>query len=96
MSSHFPLPKIRPFRFSLHTSRLSFFLNGHHCGAEIRNEFTFSVAKKFRPHCSDSLKWRELRNEWSKTKNKWSNPTQSYVVLPIEKMNQIYTKNYWK
>ena len=47
VSSHFPLPKIRTFRFSLHTSCLSSFLNGHHCGAEIRNEFTLSVAKKF-------------------------------------------------
>ena len=37
MSVHFPLPKIRTFRFSLYTSRLSL---GHHCGAEIRNEFT--------------------------------------------------------
>ena len=86
MSLHFPLPKIRTFRFSLHTSRLSLhgevtivapknrtigdeltlflaknshfsFLpshfpslpsrRGHHCGAEIRNEFTLSIAKNF-------------------------------------------------
>ena len=48
MSLHFPLPKIRTFRFSHHTSR-------HHCGAEIRNEFTLSIAKKCRPLFSDSL-----------------------------------------
>ena len=39
MSLHFPLPKIRTFRFSLHTSRLS--LHGEvtmvYGGAEIRN-----------------------------------------------------------
>ena len=47
MSLHFPLPKIRTFRFSLHTSRLSLHgeVRGHHCGAEIRNEFTLSIAK---------------------------------------------------
>ena len=42
MNLHFPLPKIRTFRFSLHTSR-------HHGGAEIRNEFTLSIAKIFSP-----------------------------------------------
>ena len=51
----FPLPKIRTFHFSLHTSHLSL-LKVHHCGAEIRNERSLSVAKKFRPLCSDSLK----------------------------------------
>ena len=39
------------------------FLNGHHCGTEIRNEFTLSVAKKIRPLFSDSLEWREPRDE---------------------------------
>ena len=97
MSLHFPLPKFRTFRFSFHTSRLSLLkINGHHCGAEIRNEFTLSVAKKILPLCSDSLKWREPHDEWSKTQDNWSNPAQSYFVLPIEKMNQINTKNYWK
>ena len=48
MNLHFPLPKIRTFRFSLHTSRLYLVPSrrGHHCGAEIRNEFTLSIAKK--------------------------------------------------
>ena len=47
MNSHFPLPKNRTSRFSLHTSRLP--LNGevYHCGAENRNEFTLSIAKIF-------------------------------------------------
>ena len=43
MSLHFPLPKIRTFRFSRHTSRLS--LHGE--VTEIRNEFTLSIAKIF-------------------------------------------------
>ena len=47
MSSHFPLPKIRTSRFSLHTSRLSLHGEVYHCGAEHRNEFTLSIAKKF-------------------------------------------------
>ena len=43
MSLHFPLAKIRTFRFSLHTSPLSLHHDG---GAEIRIEFTLSIAKK--------------------------------------------------
>ena len=71
---------------------------GHHCGAEIRNEFPLSIGKLkfFRPICSPSFKWHEPRDEWSKTQDKWSNPGQSNFVLPNEKMNQINTKNYWK
>ena len=93
MSLDFPLPKFRTFRFCRHTSRLS--LHGE--VTEIRNEFTLSIAKKFfRTLCSPSFKRHEPRDEWSKTQDKWSNPAQSYIVLPIEKMNQINTKNYWK
>ena len=54
---------------------------------------TFHCQKLFRPLCSPSFQWHD---EWSKTQDKWSNPAQSYFVLPIEKMNQINTKNYWK
>ena len=57
---------------------------------------TFHCQKSFRPLCSPSFKWHEPRDEWSKTQDKWSNPAQSYFVLPIEKLNQINTKNYWK
>ena len=57
---------------------------------------TFRCQKFFRPLCSHSFKWLEPRDEWSKTQDKWSNPALSYIVLPIEKMNQINTKNYWK
>ena len=57
---------------------------------------TFHCQKFFRPLCSPSFKWHEPRDGWSKTQDKWSNPAQSYFVLPIEKMNQINTKNYWK
>ena len=97
MNLHFPLPKIRTIgdEFTLSLAKNSHFSflpshfpslpsrRGHHCGAEIRNEFTLFVAKK-------------PRDEWSKTQDKRSNPAQSYVVLAIEKMNQIYTKNDWK
>ena len=79
MNLHFPLPKIRTFRFSLHTSRLS--LRGEvTMVAEIRNGFTLSIAKKFFALrlCSPSIKWHEPRDEWSKTQDKWSNPAQSY------------------
>ena len=52
-------------------------VNGHRSGAEILNEFTLSVAKKIHTLCSDSLKPRQPRDEWSKTQDKWSNPAQS-------------------
>ena len=66
MSLHFPLPKIRTIgdEFTLPLPK-------------IRNEFTLSVAKKLRTLCSNSLEWREPRDEWSKTQDKWSNPAQS-------------------
>ena len=57
---------------------------------------TFHCQKLFRPLCFPSFKWHEPCDEWSKTQDKWSNPAQSYFVLPIEKTNQINTKNYWK
>ena len=88
MSLHFPLPKICTFRFSLHTSRPSLlkwlpFLRWNSQWVQ-----TFRC-QKFRPLCSNSLKWREPRDEWSKTQDKGSNPAApSHIVLPIEKMNQ--------
>ena len=89
MSLHFPLPKIRTSRLSLHKEvtivALKFAMSSH-----------FPLPKIFRPLCSPSFKWHEPHDEWSKTQDKWSNPAQSYFVLPIEKMNQINTKNYWK
>ena len=61
MNLHFPLPKIRTIGneltlFLAKNSHFSFLPShlpslpsrrGHHCGAEIRNEFTLSIAKKF-------------------------------------------------
>ena len=61
MNLHFPMPKIRTIGDELtlslaKNSHFSFLSShfpslpsrrGHHCGAEIRNEFTLSIAKKF-------------------------------------------------
>ena len=125
MNLHFPLPKIRTIGDELtlslaKNSHFSFLPShfpslpsrrGHHGGAEIRNEFTLSIAKNVFALglCSPSFKTSRatsdrkpktndqiLRDEWSKTQDKWSNLAQSYFVLPIEKLNQINTKNYWK
>ena len=63
MNSHFHLPKIRTVGDELtlslaKNSHFSFLPShfpplpsrrGHHCGAEIRNEFTLSIAKNFVP-----------------------------------------------
>ena len=109
---HFPLPKIRKVGDELtlslaKNSHFSFLPShfpslpsrrGHHGGAKIRNEFTLSIAKNFFAlgFIPPFFKWHEPRDEWSKTQDKWSNLAQSYFVLPIEKLNQINTKNYWK
>ena len=93
MSLHFPLPKTRTIgdEFILSLAKHSHFSFlpshfqplpsriGHHCGAEIRNELTLSVAKKICPLCSDSLKWRDPRYEWSKTQDK----TQKIKSCPV-------------
>ena len=79
MNLHFPLPKIRTIGneltlFLAKNSHFSFLPShfpslpsrrGHHCGAEIRNEFTLSIAKKFFTLrlCSPSFKWHEPRDE---------------------------------
>ena len=91
MSLHFPLPKIPTF-VSPFTLPFSPFSDGHHCGAEIRNEFTLSAAKKFRPLCSDSFEWREPCDESSKTQDKWSNPAQSYCSFHRKNESNWYQK----
>ena len=59
MNLHFPLPKIRTIGDELFLAKSSHFSflpsrfpslpsqRGHHCGPEIRNDFTFSIAKIF-------------------------------------------------
>ena len=89
MSLHFPLPKIRTFRFCLHTSRLS--LHGEVTIVALKFAISshFPLPKNFSPSLFPLFqKWHEPRAEWSKTQDKWSNPAQSYIVLPNEKMNQ--------
>ena len=88
VSSHFPLPKNRTFRFSLHTS----------CLTIVALKFAVHTfrSQKFRRLCSDSL-----LNGVSRATNDRKPKTNgqilpSPIVLPIEKNNQINTKNYWK
>ena len=93
-----PLPKIRTFRFSLHTSRLSLHGEVTMVALKIAMSSHFPLPKYVFALrlCSPSFKRHEPRDEWSKTQDKWSNLAQSHFVLPIEKLNQINTKNYWK
>ena len=91
---HFPLPKIRTFRFSLHTSRLSlvtmvalkFAMSSHFPLPKI-----FSPSG-FVPPLSNGTS-RATSDRKPKTKYQI---LPSPIFLPIEKMNQIKTKNYWK
>ena len=95
MNLHFPLPKIRTFRFSLHTSRLS--LHGEVTWRwNSQWVHTFPCQKKFRPLCSPSFKWHEPRDEWSKTQDNDQILPSPILFFPMEKLNQINTKNYWK
>ena len=96
MSLHFPLPKFALF-VSPFTLPVSPFTERSPLWRwNSQWVHTFHCQKLFRPLCSPSFKWHEPHDEWSKTQDKWSNPAQSYFVLPIEKLNQINTKNYWK
>ena len=96
MSLHFPLPKARTFRFSLHTSCLSLHWEVTIVALKFAmGSFTLSVDKNvlalFVPTLSNGAS-----RATSDRKPKTNDPAQSYIVLPIEKMNQINTKNYWK
>ena len=87
MSLHFPLPKIRTWRgvYTFHCEKfapfvspftypISPFLNGHHCGADIRNEFSLSVAKNFPlslPTLSSGTIVLPIDNKLINTKNYW-------------------------
>ena len=72
MSLHFPLPKIRTFRFSLHTSRLS--LHGEVTMVVLKFAMGshFPLPKIVSPSgfVPPSFKWHEPRDEWSKTQDK--------------------------
>ena len=110
MNSHFPLPKIRNWRwaYTFPCQKFALLVSPFTLPVSPFTErlplwrwksqwvHTFHCQIFFRPLCSPSFKWHEPRDEWSKTQDKWSNPTQSYFVFPIEKLNQINTKNYWK
>ena len=97
MSLHFPLPKIRTFRFSLHTSRLS--LRGEVTMVALKFAMSshFPLPKIFSP--SGFLP--PLSNGTSRATSDRKPKTNDQILpspifLPIEKMNQINTKNYWK
>ena len=110
MNLHFPLPKIRTIGDELtlslaKNSHFSFLPShfpslpsrrGQHCGAEIRNEFALSIAKNF-----FALLVPPLSNGTSHATSDRKPKTNDQILpssmfLPIEKMNQINTKNYWK
>ena len=79
LAMNFHLPKIRTIGDELtlslaKNSHFSFLPShfpslpsrrGHHCGAEIRNEFTLvlSIAKNFSPALFPSFKWHEPHDE---------------------------------
>ena len=97
MSLHFPLPKIRTFRFSLHTSRLSLRGEVATVALKIAMSSHFPLPKFFRPQALFPL-FQMARAARRVIENPRQNDQilPSPIFLPIEKMNQINTKNYWK
>ena len=92
MSLHFPMPKnshncweftlplqkIRTFRFSLHTSCLSFLKWSSLWRWNSQWVHTYRCQKNSPSLFRLCLEWREPRDEWSKTQEKWSNSAQSH------------------
>ena len=97
MSLHFHLPKIRTFRFSLHTSRLS--LRGEVTMVALKFAMSshFPLSKNFSPSGFVPPLSNGTSRATSDRKPKTNDQIlPSPIFLPIEKMNQINTKNYWK
>ena len=97
MSLHFPLPKIRTFRFSLPTLPVSPFAERSRA-PWWHNEFTvLSIAKNFSPSGFIPLLSNGTSRATSDRKPKTNDQIlPSPIFLPIEKLNQINTKSYWK
>ena len=85
MSLHFPLPKIRTFRFSLHTSRLSFLKMVTIVALKFAMSSQFPLPKISPSLFRSSQMARAARRVIENSRH----PAQSYAVLPIEKLNQI-------
>ena len=96
MSLHFPLPKSRTFRFSLHTSRLS--LHGEVTIVALKFAMSshFPLPKFFSPSLSPLFQMARA------ARRVIENPRQMIKSCPVlfcsshRKMNQKNTKNYWK
>ena len=93
MSLHFPLPKTRTFRFSLHTSRLS--LRGEVTMLALK--FAMSSHFPLPKIVSPSLfpLFQMPRDEWSKTQDKRSNPAQSYIIGSAEALPILCVRYFW-
>ena len=100
---HFPLPKTRTFRFSLHTSRLSLHWEVTIVALKFAMGSHFPLPKNFSPSLF-RLFQRARAARWV-----IENPRQTIKSCPVDrisgctvlllKMNQINTKNnyyYWK
>ena len=62
---------------------------------------TFRCQKSFRPLCSHTFRWREPRDEWSKTQDQRSNPAQSFIIgnaeaFPILERDTERERRKWR
>ena len=98
MSLHFPLPKIRTVRFSFHTSRFS--IHGERWSVLWRWNsqwvHTFLCQKIFALFVPPLSNGTSRATSDRKPKTNVQILPSPIIVLPIVKMNQIKSKNYWK
>ena len=70
------------------------FLNGHHFGTEIRNEFSLSVVKKICPLCSNSLKWRDCSSHRKNESNQYQklSEIEKEIVREVARGDKPYLR----
>ena len=93
MNSHFPLPKIRTSRFSLHTSRLSLHGEVTIVALKIAMSSHFPLPNFFSPSLFPLFQMARAARRVIENPRQMIKSYPVLFVLPIEKMNQINTKN---
>ena len=102
MNSHFPLPKIRNWRwaYTFPCQKFALLVSPFTLPVSPFTErlplwrwksqrvHTFQCQNFFRPLCSPSFKWHEPRDEWSKSQDKWSKPTRPVLFCFSHRKNE--------
>ena len=92
MSSHFPLPKIRTSRFSLHTSRLSLHGEVTIVALKIAVSSHFPLPKFFSPSLFPLFQMARAARRVIENPRQMIKSYSSYFVFPIEKWIKLIPK----